>query len=198
MDLPQRKNVRKSWYNYNSTGSYFITMCTKNRKHYFWEIKNKEMILNDIWKYAWHCRTDIPNHFPFVEIWAFICMPDHIHGILTINENQTNHTDRNTAHSNNKNQTDRIIRERSPESIDSDSSDRTKNISSQPCAVSWSVGSIIRGFKIGITKFARQNSIPFERQSSFYDHIIRNEIEYFFMEQYIRNNPKNRWIKKNK
>ena len=43
---------------------------------------------------------------------------------------------------------------------------------------SWSLWSIIRGFKIGITKYAKQYNIPFARQSRYHDRIIRNNEEY--------------------
>ncbi len=204
MDLPQRKNMRKYWYDYNNSWSYFITICTKYREHYFGEIKNKQMMLNDLWQHARNCRIDIPNHFPFVQIGEFICMPDHIHGILTINtNNQTNCRDglssvretyaefvRETYAEFVRETYAKYVHENHPN--DDIIFDRTKNISSLQGAVSWSLGSIIRGFKIGVTKFARQNSIPFARQSRFYDHIISDEIEYYFIEQYIKNNPKNR------
>ena len=39
----------KGW-NYASNGCYFLTLCTKNRLHWFGEIKNGEMILSDIGK----------------------------------------------------------------------------------------------------------------------------------------------------
>ena len=42
---------------------------------------------------------NIANHFPFVTVGEFICMPDHIHGILTINH-QPNGGDAITAHLN--------------------------------------------------------------------------------------------------
>jgi putative transposase len=35
---------------------------------------------------AYNNWLDIPNHFPFVELDAFIIMPNHIHGILFINK----------------------------------------------------------------------------------------------------------------
>ena len=31
-NLPQRKNIRLKNYNYNTPGTYFITICTKNRE----------------------------------------------------------------------------------------------------------------------------------------------------------------------
>ena len=35
-DLPKRKDIRLKNYDYSSPGAYFVTICTKNRKNYFW------------------------------------------------------------------------------------------------------------------------------------------------------------------
>ncbi|PIZ67970.1 hypothetical protein COY13_02145, partial [Candidatus Roizmanbacteria bacterium CG_4_10_14_0_2_um_filter_36_35] len=61
--------------------------------------------------------------------------------------------------------------------------------------LSKSLSSIIRGFKIGVTKQCRKhNKNIVIWQKSFYDHIIRNEESLDKIRQYIRDNPKN-WNK---
>lgn len=58
---------------------------------------------------------------------------------------------------------------------------------------SQSIGSIIRGFKIGVTKWFRyenqgdQNMRVWQR--NYYEHIIRNDAEYNRIANYILNNP---------
>ena len=52
---------------------------------------------------------------------------------------------------------------------------------------SCNLASIIRGYKIGVTKYARTNSICFEWQSRFYDHIIRSEDKLNRIREYIQN-----------
>ncbi|MBQ4474758.1 MAG: hypothetical protein II935_01065, partial [Bacteroidales bacterium] len=44
------------------------------------------------------------------------------------------------------------------------------------------------GFKQSVTRFARQNDIPFQWQSRFYDHIIRDQNEMNQIAEYIENN----------
>jgi REP element-mobilizing transposase RayT len=56
---------------------------------------------------------------------------------------------------------------------------------------SKNLASIVRGFKIGVTKYARSNNIDFGWQSRFNDHIIRNEASHGRIRNYIRNNPQN-------
>jgi glycosyltransferase involved in cell wall biosynthesis len=53
-----------------------------------------------------------------------------------------------------------------------------------------SIGSIIRGFKIGVTKWFRQNtSIYNVWQRNYYEHIIRSENELNHIREYIISNP---------
>ena len=35
--LPKRKDIRLKDYDYSSPGAYFVTICTENRKNYFWK-----------------------------------------------------------------------------------------------------------------------------------------------------------------
>jgi putative transposase len=57
---------------------------------------------------------------------------------------------------------------------------------------SQNLASIIRGFKIGVTKYARLYSNIYDVwQPRYYDHIIRNEDEFNRITKYIINNPQN-------
>ena len=55
---------------------------------------------------------------------------------------------------------------------------------------SQNLPSIIRGYKSGVTKFARQKNPEFAWQPKYYDHIIRNEKSLKAISEYIKNNPK--------
>jgi putative transposase len=54
---------------------------------------------------------------------------------------------------------------------------------------SKNLGSIIRGFKIGVKKQASINGFHFDWQSRFHDRIIRDENELWNIRNYIQNNP---------
>lgn len=73
--------ARATWHDYNC-GSYFVTICTKNRECYFGHITNGEMNYSDLGRSAINCLEQIPAHFPHVEIPVFIVMPNHIHAII--------------------------------------------------------------------------------------------------------------------
>jgi putative transposase len=86
--IHHRRSIRLKSYNYANEGLYFITICCKNKEKFFGEIHNGEMILNPIgkiafdeWKQTQSIRTNCLIH-------EFIIMPDHIHGIIEITENQ--------------------------------------------------------------------------------------------------------------
>ena len=58
---------------------------------------------------------------------------------------------------------------------------------------SKTVGSIVRGFKIGVTKWVRANmDVRDVWQRNYYEHIIRNEAALNRIRQYIMDNPA-RW-----
>jgi REP element-mobilizing transposase RayT len=57
---------------------------------------------------------------------------------------------------------------------------------------SKTIGSVVRGFKIGVTKWFRQNTqIQNVWQRNYYEHIIRDKKSYQNITNYIINNPKN-------
>lgn len=156
-------SARAPWWDYGQNAAYFITICTKNRIHYFGEIIEQKMCLSPLGECAESCWNDIPNHFPFVKLGVFVVMPNHVHGIIMI---------------------DKDIKP-SP-AIYLDDGARNKFD-----AQSKNIASIIRGFKIGVTKKSKLVYTDFKWQSRFHDHIIRNDIDYQRINDYIENNPLN-------
>jgi hypothetical protein len=51
------------------------------------------------------------------------------------------------------------------------------------------LASIIRGYKIGVTKQAKLMQLNFAWQPRFYDHIIRNQESYLKIAEYTQTNP---------
>ena len=77
-------SARLPHWDYGHNAAYFITICTHNKEHYFGEIKNDEMHLNEIGKFAEKFWMEIPTQFPFAQLHVFVIMPNHMHGILII------------------------------------------------------------------------------------------------------------------
>ena len=83
--FPQRKNIRAEFHDY-SGGMYFVTICTRDKEHYFGTIRNGEMIPTDIGRYAEEALEKLPTHYNYVEVPLYVVMPNHIHAIIVIRE----------------------------------------------------------------------------------------------------------------
>ena len=80
------KTTRAPWWDYGSNAAYFVTICTKNKVHYFGEVVHGRMQLSDMGKIADDCWLAIPDHFPFVKLGNHVIMPNHTHGIIIIDK----------------------------------------------------------------------------------------------------------------
>ena len=78
-----RKTPRAQWHNYNGA-EYFITICTKNRLHFFGEVVEGEVLLTEVGKHAKECIIKIGNIYSEIEIPLFVLMPNHIHMIVNL------------------------------------------------------------------------------------------------------------------
>ena len=85
-------SARLKGYDYGANGAYFVTINTKHRLHYFGKIVRDDayspayLQSTPIGKIAHEYWTEIPKHYPFVELDEFTVMPNHIHGILFFNK----------------------------------------------------------------------------------------------------------------
>jgi REP element-mobilizing transposase RayT len=79
-------SARLRYWDYGANAAYFITICTKNKQIFFGSVSDNAMQLSKIGKIAEQCWQEIPDHFPFVELDAFVVMPNHVHGIIIINK----------------------------------------------------------------------------------------------------------------
>jgi putative transposase len=187
----------KNW-NYGWNAAYFITICTLDRTCFFGDITDQKMILNDIGLIARDCWLQIPKHFPFVKLGVHVVMPNHIHGIVVIDKPiDGRDDDRNN---------DPIMGTENPcgnhTSVETQNFASLPPLSSQPDSSfknkfgpqSQNLASIIRGYKIGVTKNARIINPNFAWQPRYHDHIIRNEKSFYRISEYIKNNPSN-WAK---
>lgn len=205
-----RRSIRLKGYNYAQSGLYFITLCCQHRAHLFGEIRQDEMILNEAGHVVDACWKAIPEHFPHAVLHAYVVMPDHMHGIIELNEGVNNSFPKNVGAENLPPTTVTVVTVECPDWMNDDSpprmndgvspaenipppplptNDRAKGISPRQ-SPSRTIGSIIRGFKIGVTKWMRQHTNVHDVwQRNYYEHIIRNELSYHAISEYIRNNP---------
>ena len=86
--LPERRSVRLRGYDYAAPGAYFVTLCVQHRRCLFGEIVEGRMRRSPIGEAAHRCWQRIPDHVPHVELDAFVIMPNHMHGILLLREEE--------------------------------------------------------------------------------------------------------------
>ncbi len=91
MDLPKRKPTRLKDYDYSTPGTYFITICVKERKAVLSKIivgasiaRPKEIHLTQYGKIVETAINNIPKHYPIISVDNYVIMPDHIHLLLRI------------------------------------------------------------------------------------------------------------------
>ena len=80
----ERENPRLRNYDYTSDGYYFITICTKEKIHYFGEIVDGIMQYSDIGKVANEGIKKINDVYKFIQLDKYTIMPNHIHIILIL------------------------------------------------------------------------------------------------------------------
>ena len=161
-----RRSIRLKGYDYTQSGAYYVTIVAYQRGHFFGEVVNAEMRLNELGQIArneWF-KTAILR--PYVELYEdeFIVMPNHVHGIIWI-INETVGAERRSA------PTKTIVHPRS-------------------------LGSVIRAYKSAVTYAANGLHPTGQRgavlwQRNYYEHVIRNEKDLKAKRDYIFSNPLN-------
>ena len=84
-------SARLKGWDYGADAIYFVTICTNDRQHYFGEIEDNTMQLNAVGLIAQQCWLDIPKYFPNVILDTHVVMPNHVHGIVIIDNKLDNH-----------------------------------------------------------------------------------------------------------
>ena len=173
------ETARAWWHDYNG-GAYFVTICTKNREHYFGEIENGQMLLSEIGEFVSKCIEKIPQHNPYATIPKYTIMPNHLHLIVVIS--LCRDAPRHVSDNNDESNRDVPWRVSTKDEIRQD-------IANRQTKLSISIG----GFKQSVTRFANENDIEFAWQTRFHDHIIRETDELNRIATYIENNVAN-WV----
>lgn len=83
-DKHRRCTIRLRGYDYSRAGAYFVTICTQNRLCLFGVAEEGRMRLNDAGRMIGRWYAALEQKFPDMHCGAFVCMPDHVHFIVTI------------------------------------------------------------------------------------------------------------------
>ena len=166
-------SARLQNWDYGWPGAYFITICTHNWKNYFGEIIDKKIELSNIGVIADILWCEIKNHAKNIELGEFVVMPNHIHGILVLNN-------------------DGIVETlHAIETLHATSLPIKNEFMSSISPKNNTISSIIRSYKSAVTKHCHRLGYDFKWQTRFYDHIIRNEKSFDKITNYIIHNPEN-------
>ena len=165
------KSLRLQNWDYSSSGAYFITLCTENRENYFGEIVDDTMHLSHIGVNADILWYEIKNHSRNFKLGEFVVMPNHIHGILIIDDADIGTDSVETRHA---------------LSLQHQSRTPTNRFQNQG---KNTISSIIGGYKSAVTKHARRLGFDFGWQRNYWEYIIRNKQSYLEISEYIQNNP---------
>ena len=185
--LRHRASTRLKGFDYSVDGAYFITLVTYHRAMLFGEIVDGNMQLNrrgEIVQEEWFRSTEIRKE---IRLFAdeFVVMPNHIHGIVWIVDDESSHNIIDTT----KNDiTNDVVgaNGRSP-------------LHNQPYIhmKPKSLGSFVAGFNSSVTKRIRDElNETGIWQRNFHDRIIRNDRELDAVRNYIASNPGN-WAEDN-
>ena len=144
--------------------------------------------MSTIGEYAKQCWVNIPNHFPYLYLDAFVVMPNHIHGIVLIE----------TPFINNSRGIN-VVETRYALSLRQFNSEESRPAGPQPTPTHFrfrnqgknTISAMVGSFKSAVTKFCNENRLTFGWQSRFHDHIIRDKYEFYRIRNYIFHNPKN-------
>ncbi|MBI4331394.1 MAG: transposase [Chloroflexi bacterium] len=157
----RHKSIRLRGYDYTSPGSYFITICTYAHQCIFGEIIGDEMRFNTLGKIAqveWSKTGAIRRN---VTVDACIVMPNHLHGILAMQDDS--------------------VGAQQPTAAEEEFGKPASN----------SVPTIVRSFKAATTKQINEvrhaPQVPVW-QRNYYEHIIRTERELEQIREYIVHN----------
>ena len=147
--LPSRKSIRLSQYDYSQNGAYFITICTKDRRCVLSHVVGRGLApavleLTDYGKIAEQELLSLEQRYPSVKVDTYVIMPNHIHVLFAI-ENET------------------------------------AGASPRP-----TISDVVCAYKSLTTRRCRCGKLF---QTSFHDHVIRNQADYDDIYRYIENNP---------
>ena len=182
-NIHHRRSIRLKGYDYSQEGLYFITICVQDKKCLFGEIFGVDVV----WVKNFQPPQEmILNDAGKIADECWLGIPEHFPNVVLHDHIiMPNHVHGIIE----------LIKTGPIQNFEPRKNEFQK-------IIPHSIGSIVRGFKTGVTKWLRENNVGivgvqnFEPQQpiwqrNYYEHIIRDEKSYFRISEYIINNPKN-------
>jgi len=183
--MHHRRSIRLKYYDYQSEGIYFVTICTKYRSRIFGRIKNGKMILNKFGMIAYDEWIKTTQLRDYVKIDEFVIMPDHMHGILIISRGDDFDSGTNPSR--------RGMMHHAPTNILAQNIPKTPTQRQFAKPIKNSLPTIVSMYKASVTRkinCLRKTPGGVIWQRNYHERIIRDERQLILTRKYIINNPK--------
>lgn len=191
--IHHRRSIRLQNYDYSQQGLYFVTICTQDRICRFGEIVQvgagsarpftstapvPQMILNKHGQIVEQCYLELEQKYPNVQCGEYIIMPNHFHAIIMIGEWGNNGDGGDDLAGNGDDSAGN----------GDDLVGNGDDLAGRPRPYEVTLGRIMAYFKYQSTKLI---DLKHQKlwQRNYYEHIIRDNIAYQNISNYIQNNP---------
>lgn len=172
--IHNRRSIRLKGYDYSRAGAYFVTFCTRHRICNLGEIIDGVMVENECGAIIRAVWEGLPKHYPHVGLDEMCIMPNHVHAIIVLKEDEDVHGVGRGSH------VGRGGSQTHPYQHDYENRKR------------HGLPEIVRALKSfsarHINEMMGTQGTPFW-QRNYYERIIRSERHMNAVRKYIRNNP---------
>jgi REP element-mobilizing transposase RayT len=206
-NIHHRRSIRLKGYDYSQAGLYFVTICCQDNIHRFGKIENGEMLLNDFGTITYDEWVKLSERYPNLLLDVFQIMPNHIHGIIALDEMAVGATlavapNKNTIAPNQNAVALNDVGAVAPNqnTIAPNQNATAPNDVGAGASPAPTIGNIVGAYKslvankcLEIYKL-RNEYMGKLWQRNYWEHIIRDEKSYQNIANYILNNPAN-WQK---
>jgi putative transposase len=158
-----RRSIRLKDYDYTRAGAYFVTILARDRRNMFGEVVDSQVRINTNGNAVAETWQWLATQYPYVELDAWVVMPNHFHGVIIIGDGRGGSRTALTG-------TDAIFGKRKPlgriiGAFKTVSTQRINALNGTPGAIVW--------------------------QRNYYEHIIRDREDWGRVREYIATNPAN-------
>lgn len=172
------RSIRLPGYDYTQSGAYFVTLVTSQRLCLFGKINGETCDLSNTGKIALAEWTRLPQRFAYVNLDELIIMPNHVHGILFLQPD-----DSVAARRDDPGSTPMLSASPVPE---------VENIPRRSGVQPRSLGAVIGAYKSSVTlrvNYTKEQQGRSLWQRNYYEHVISDDAELQHLRQYIIENP---------
>jgi REP element-mobilizing transposase RayT len=86
---PERRRIHLPSYDYTQPGYYFLTLCTERGRQLLGRVQDRAVVLSRFGQLVQQALQGLEEHYPGVSIDCSIIMPNHLHAIAVLAEENT-------------------------------------------------------------------------------------------------------------